>query len=135
MQLEEACKVECLQEWHNYKVRGARGGRRMRADRALDVPRLRHPLTAHLHCHAQECTKRIESDESGNAHCTGWAFDYWKCIDKCVSGPSSHDAGVGSVCTAAPGVTWPLCSRPPPPPGTSSCQAPARIAGLLQMQP
>lgn len=50
-QLEEACKVDCLKEWHNYKA----------------------------------CAERIKSDESGEAHCTGWAFDYWRCIDKCVA--------------------------------------------------
>lgn len=50
-QLEDACKVECLQQWHKY----------------------------------QECVKRIEGDATGEAHCTGWAFDYWKCIDKCVA--------------------------------------------------
>ncbi|KAF3675116.1 hypothetical protein FXO38_04889 [Capsicum annuum] len=33
----------------------------------------------------QACTKRIEGDETGNKHCTGQYFDYWYCIDKCVS--------------------------------------------------
>ncbi|WMV47595.1 hypothetical protein MTR67_040980 [Solanum verrucosum] len=33
----------------------------------------------------QACTKRIEGDESGHKHCTGQYFDYWHCIDKCVS--------------------------------------------------
>lgn len=32
----------------------------------------------------QKCAKRIEGDESGEAHCTGQYFDYWKCVDKCV---------------------------------------------------
>jgi hypothetical protein len=36
-------------------------------------------------CHVQECAKRIESSDHEGAHCTGWAFDYWRCIDKCVS--------------------------------------------------
>lgn len=31
------------------------------------------------------CMERIEKDETGEAHCTGQYFDYWKCIDKCVS--------------------------------------------------
>lgn len=35
--------------------------------------------------HAQECAQRIEGSDHEDAHCTGWAFDYWKCIDKCVS--------------------------------------------------
>jgi hypothetical protein len=33
----------------------------------------------------QECAERIKSDTTGEAHCTGWAFDYWKCVDKCVA--------------------------------------------------
>lgn len=32
----------------------------------------------------KDCAERIKSDATGEAHCTGWAFDYWKCIDKCV---------------------------------------------------
>ena len=32
----------------------------------------------------QKCAKRVEADETGEAHCTGQYFDYWKCIDKCV---------------------------------------------------
>ena len=32
----------------------------------------------------QKCSKRIEGDESGEAHCTAQFFDYWKCVDKCV---------------------------------------------------
>lgn len=34
---------------------------------------------------AQKCAKRVEADETGEAHCTGQYFDYWKCIDKCVA--------------------------------------------------
>lgn len=33
----------------------------------------------------QACVKRIQGDESGHKHCTGQYFDYWSCIDKCVS--------------------------------------------------
>ncbi|CAF2115190.1 unnamed protein product [Brassica napus] len=33
----------------------------------------------------QACVKRIQSDDSGHKHCTGQYFDYWHCIDKCVS--------------------------------------------------
>lgn len=36
-------------------------------------------------CLLQECAKRIENSDHEGAHCTGWAFDYWRCIDKCVS--------------------------------------------------
>lgn len=33
----------------------------------------------------QKCVKRIEDDETGQKHCTGQYFDYWKCVDKNVS--------------------------------------------------
>lgn len=33
----------------------------------------------------QACEGRIEDDEDGQKHCTGQYFDYWGCIDKCVS--------------------------------------------------
>jgi len=33
----------------------------------------------------QACVKRIQGDESGHKHCTGQYFDYWSCVDKCVS--------------------------------------------------
>lgn len=33
----------------------------------------------------QACIKRIQGDETGHKHCTGQYFDYWSCIDKCVS--------------------------------------------------
>ena len=33
----------------------------------------------------QACVKRVEDDETGTKHCTGQFFDYWGCVDKCVS--------------------------------------------------
>lgn len=33
----------------------------------------------------QKCVKRVEKDDTGQKHCTGQYFDYWSCIDKCVS--------------------------------------------------
>lgn len=36
-------------------------------------------------CGCQACVKRIQGDDSGHKHCTGQYFDYWQCIDKCVS--------------------------------------------------
>ncbi|KAL8536089.1 hypothetical protein ACS0TY_011646 [Phlomoides rotata] len=33
----------------------------------------------------QACSKRIQGDESGQKHCTGQYFDYWRCVDKCVA--------------------------------------------------
>uniref|UniRef100_A0A453NWY9 Complex III subunit VI n=1 Tax=Aegilops tauschii subsp. strangulata TaxID=200361 RepID=A0A453NWY9_AEGTS len=41
-------------------------------------------ILCHL-CYAQKCVKRIEGDETGQKHCTGQYFDYWKCIDKHVA--------------------------------------------------
>lgn len=29
--------------------------------------------------------KRVQADETGHKHCTGQYFDYWQCVDKCVS--------------------------------------------------
>jgi hypothetical protein len=33
----------------------------------------------------QACVKRVEGDDTSQKHCTGQYFDYWFCIDKCVS--------------------------------------------------
>jgi hypothetical protein len=34
----------------------------------------------------QACEKRVEEEEEGDQkHCTGQYFDYWGCVDKCVS--------------------------------------------------
>jgi hypothetical protein len=35
----------------------------------------------------QECKERVEKDHTGEKHCTGQYFDFWSCIDKCVSAP------------------------------------------------
>ncbi|CAD5196674.1 unnamed protein product, partial [Musa acuminata subsp. malaccensis] len=43
-------------------------------------PKCVRPLRAY-----QACVKRIKGDETGHKHCTGQYFDYWKCIDECVS--------------------------------------------------
>ncbi|PWA60970.1 cytochrome b-c1 complex, subunit 6 [Artemisia annua] len=31
------------------------------------------------------CVKRVQDDETGHKHCTGQYFDYWQCVDKCVT--------------------------------------------------
>ena len=31
------------------------------------------------------CVGRVEKDTTGEAHCTGQYFDFWHCIDHCVS--------------------------------------------------
>lgn len=33
----------------------------------------------------QACENRVKEDETGHKHCTGQYFDYWSCVDKCVS--------------------------------------------------
>lgn len=43
--------------------------------------------------------KRIEEDENGQKHCTGQYFDYWGCIDQCVSGSTISIFILYSVCT------------------------------------
>ena len=35
----------------------------------------------------EACVKRIESDTTGEAHCTGQYFDYFSCIDACAAKP------------------------------------------------
>ena len=42
------------------------------------------PVVGHFFCVVQACAERIQSDETGEAHCTGQYFDYYACIDKCV---------------------------------------------------
>ena len=37
--------------------------------------------------HTQACAERIKSDTTGQAHCTGQYFDFWHCVDHCVSVP------------------------------------------------
>ncbi|OUS46817.1 ubiquinol-cytochrome C reductase hinge domain-containing protein, partial [Ostreococcus tauri] len=32
----------------------------------------------------EACATRIESDETGEAHCTGQYFDMYKCVDECA---------------------------------------------------
>ncbi len=49
-------------------------------------------------CLFQACEKRVEEDEEGQKHCTGQYFDYWGCIDKCVSGSERMPgADVGKI--------------------------------------
>ncbi|XP_042065862.1 cytochrome b-c1 complex subunit 6-1, mitochondrial-like [Salvia splendens] len=33
----------------------------------------------------KQCVERVDSDDSGQKHCTGQYFDYWSCVDKCVA--------------------------------------------------
>ncbi|CAO2145689.1 unnamed protein product, partial [Urochloa humidicola] len=33
----------------------------------------------------EKCVKRVENDDTGHKHCTGQYFDYWSCVDKCVT--------------------------------------------------
>lgn len=42
-------------------------------------------MFVHIIALLQACIKRIDGDETGNKHCTGQYFDYWHCVDKCVS--------------------------------------------------
>ncbi|GFR45891.1 hypothetical protein Agub_g7347, partial [Astrephomene gubernaculifera] len=36
------------------------------------------------------CAERIKSDTTGQAHCSGQYFDFWKCIDHCAAPQLFH---------------------------------------------
>ncbi|PNH01742.1 Cytochrome b-c1 complex subunit 6, partial [Tetrabaena socialis] len=55
------------------------------------------------------CAERIKSDTTGQAHCSGQYFDFWHCVDHCVSGrgASSHHAApeqLAALTQAAPKI-------------------------------
>jgi hypothetical protein len=77
VQIEEGCKVECLKHLTDYKVGYC-------FSLMSPVP-LIGLLQSLMVCVVQACVERIKADESGEAHCTGQYFDYWRCVDKCVS--------------------------------------------------
>ncbi|KXZ52542.1 hypothetical protein GPECTOR_9g586 [Gonium pectorale] len=31
------------------------------------------------------CAERIKDDTTGQAHCSGQYFDFWKCVDHCAA--------------------------------------------------
>jgi len=33
----------------------------------------------------EACADRIKNDATGEAHCTGQYFDFWRCIDGCAA--------------------------------------------------
>ncbi|CAN1260120.1 Cytochrome b-c1 complex subunit 6-2, mitochondrial [Linum perenne] len=45
----------------------------------------------------EACVKRIQGDEDGHKHCTGQYFDYWFCVDKCVSGMNNESVACGCI--------------------------------------
>lgn len=45
----------------------------------------------------EKCKERIKA--KGEGSCEPWAFDYWKCIDKCVS--KSIDSTFSLFCSRA----------------------------------
>ncbi len=70
----------------------------------------------------QACAERIKNDTTGQAHCSGQYFDFWKCVDHCVSTPDraslatayvwgQEGAGVG--CCAMAGSWPPPCKLVP----------------------
>eukprot|EP00499_Haloplacidia_sp_CaronLabIsolate_P007868 CAMPEP_0196780252 /NCGR_PEP_ID=MMETSP1104-20130614/7377_1 /TAXON_ID=33652 /ORGANISM="Cafeteria sp., Strain Caron Lab Isolate" /LENGTH=66 /DNA_ID=CAMNT_0042150449 /DNA_START=27 /DNA_END=227 /DNA_ORIENTATION=+ len=42
-----------------------------------------HPRCTQQWSTYEECKARVE--KSGEGDCSGWYFDYFKCIDKCVT--------------------------------------------------
>jgi ubiquinol-cytochrome c reductase subunit 6 len=44
-----------------------------------------HPGCAGFWKAYEACGERIKGDTTGEAHCSPQYFEYWKCVDKCVS--------------------------------------------------
>jgi hypothetical protein len=70
----------------------------------------------------ERCKDRIKTKGSGN--CEAWAFDYWKCVDKCVR---TFACGVGFVrawcrerCCSTTVTVCVLESKPPDEPRPST---------------
>jgi len=91
LQIEEECKPHCVKQWQEYKV-----SRLV----ALIARLCSHEAIANMHKHlwhacliaalapqpgAQACVERIQGDTTGQAHCSGQYFDFWHCVDHCVS--------------------------------------------------
>jgi ubiquinol-cytochrome c reductase subunit 6 len=59
----------------------------MQADEVVDnkaaIEKACHPACTKPWADYESCKKRIA--DKGTGSCEPWAFDYWKCIDKCVS--------------------------------------------------
>jgi ubiquinol-cytochrome c reductase subunit 6 len=67
----------------------------------------------------EKCKERIAAKGSGN--CEAWAFDYWKCIDKCVSRRETIEQHAWTRARVGP-VIAATCRRClPPDPRTSGC--------------
>ncbi|KAL0792909.1 hypothetical protein Bca101_064286 [Brassica carinata] len=60
----------------------------------------------------QACVKRIQDDESGHKHCTGQYFDYWQCVDKCVTCRRTFPTKSKERDEALACLPSPLCSFP-----------------------
>lgn len=75
MQLEEQCKPKCTQ----YLVSLKQCEERIKKDTTGTFLRSCADLWRLPHVYLW--MRRA----AGEAHCTGQAFDYWKCIDKCVA--------------------------------------------------
>lgn len=61
---------------------------RIQADEVVD-PKPRIEKECHKPCERQwqeyeKCKERLKSGKTEGT-CEPWAFDYWKCVDKCVS--------------------------------------------------
>ena len=65
-----------------------------------------HPSCNKYFVEYEKCTERIA--KKGEGSCEPWAFDYWKCIDKCVSREnnpmSSRQDMRGLLAQAAPKI-------------------------------
>ncbi|CAH1434101.1 unnamed protein product [Lactuca virosa] len=43
------------------------------------------PMGVRAWLNYQGCVKWFQADETGHKHCNGQYFDYWRCVDKCVT--------------------------------------------------
>ncbi|KAI5654420.1 hypothetical protein M9H77_31607 [Catharanthus roseus] len=77
--IEESCKSKCAQSFSDY-LKWQKTGNFV----VIAIPFFSE--NANLQDHdSKACARRIDSDNSGEKHCTGQYFDYWSCVDKCVA--------------------------------------------------
>jgi ubiquinol-cytochrome c reductase subunit 6 len=79
----------------------------------------------------EKCQERVKA--KGHGSCEPWNFDYWKCIDACVSCPGGHwesMAGAAPAAALQPGLSH--TSHPPSPSLSSLWQAAPKLFAALK---
>lgn len=64
-------------------------------DSKPEIEKACHSSCVRYYAEYEKCKERIA--KKGEGSCEPWAFDYWKCIDKCVSPYYSRDMQVSSA--------------------------------------